>query len=198
MRGLLTASAFLALSACGEPQTPPAAQPAPDASAPPAASTAPAPVADGWHTDKSAYALIGTTLPAFSAREMHELPFSSDSLRGKWTILGAWPAGSFPADEATFATALGSAVDQDPQLDLLIIHQGPDAAGPGDPAWPRVMDDGTALAALNLPETPAYLLIGPDLTIEGYRGALSATPDNGIKPVIFGVAEIRKQIAVPG
>ena len=44
---------------------------------------------------------------------------------------------------------------------------------------------------------PAYILVGPDLTIEGYRGALSATPDDGIKSVIRGVAEIRKQVAAP-
>ena len=53
---------------------------------------------------------------------------------------------------------------------------------------------GQALAA---PALPAYLLIGPDLTIEGYRGALTATPDNGIKSVIQGVSEVRKQIAAP-
>jgi hypothetical protein len=44
---------------------------------------------------------------------------------------------------------------------------------------------------------PVYLLIGPDLTIEGYRGQLASTPDDGIKSVIKGYAEIRKQIASP-
>jgi hypothetical protein len=39
--------------------------------------------------------------------------------------------------------------------------------------------------------------VGPDLNIEAYRGPLSATPDDGIKSVIRGVAEVRKQIAAP-
>ena len=197
MRGLLTASAFLALAACGEPQAISSAQTAPDAPTPPAAA-APAAAVDGWETDPSAYALIGSTLPAITGEKMYGEAFSSESLRNRWTILGAWPAGEAPPEEATFATALASAVDQDPDLDLLIIHQAAEAAGPGNSVWPRATVDGAALAALKLPATPAYLLIGPDLTIEGYRGALSASPEDGIKPVIWGISEIRKQVAAPG
>jgi hypothetical protein len=69
---------------------------------------------------------------------------------------------------------------------------------PGGPAdWPTIADEGTLAPELRIETMPSYLLIGPDLTIEGYRGALSETPDNGIKSVIQGVAEIRKQVAAP-
>jgi hypothetical protein len=71
------------------------------------------------------------------------------------------------------------------------------AASSAAPSWPHVTDDGTIARALSISTTPAYLLIGPDLTIEAYRGALTATPDDGIKSVIRGVAEIRKQVAAP-
>ena len=51
--------------------------------------------------------------------------------------------------------------------------------------------------ALAIGVLATYLLVGPDLTIEAWRGPLAETPDNGIKDVIRGVAKIRKQIANP-
>jgi hypothetical protein len=95
--------------------------------------------------------------------------------------------------EAPYAAAIVSAADQDPDLDVLWALTTPTAPGGAAPAI-----DGVELAkALRIESTPAYLLIGPDLTIEGHRGPLSTTPDDGIKSVIRGVAEIRKQIASP-
>jgi hypothetical protein len=89
-------------------------------------------------------------------------------------------------------------VDQDPDLDLLMIHHKPaDGAAVSARSWPAMLDEGQIIASLALPASPAYLLVGPDLTIEGYRGALSASPEDGIKSVIRGVAEIRKQVAAP-
>jgi len=197
--------AFLMLAACDQPPSgnPPAApslpQPAVDASQLPGAQRPSAPIAavEGWEISSTAYSLIGATLPAFAGKLAYDEMFSAESLRNKWTILGVWPAAGAPEDEATFAAALASAVNQDPALDLLIIHQAADATPPGNPVWPRLTDDGTALAALQLPQTPAYLLIGPDLTIEGYRGALTTSTDDGIKSVIQGVAEIKKQVSAP-
>lgn len=193
MRRLLIAPALLVLAACDQP--PVVDQPAAPAAAESVAETTqtPASAIDGWQTDTSAYALIGGTMPMLAGEG-----FSSERLRNRWTILGVWPADNPPAEEATFAAALSSAVDQDPDLDLLIIHPPSGAAGPDNPAWPRATVSSDTLAALNVPATPAYLLIGPDLTIEGYRGALSASPEDGIKPVIWGVSEIRKQVAAPG
>jgi hypothetical protein len=57
--------------------------------------------------------------------------------------------------------------------------------------------DGKIAMAYRVSAFPTYFLIGPDLTIEAGRGELSATPEDGIKPVIKGYAEIRKQVASP-
>jgi hypothetical protein len=196
MRGLLAASTFLALAACG--QSPAADQQAAPAAAQPDAVATQAPVAavEGWQVDAAAYPLIGTTLPPLTGEKMYGEAFSSESLRNRWTILGVWPAGNPPAEEPTYAAALASAADQDPDLDVMILYTAAEAT-PGNSVWPRATVNSVALAALQLPQTPAYLLIGPDLTIEGYRGALSATPQDGVKPVFRGVHEIRKQIAAP-
>lgn len=195
MRPLIFAAAALFFVACGQQQpgvsaAPSATPEAPRAAAPPSASI------DGWEIDQTAYAKIGTALPTLSGTRPDGSAFTTESLRGRWTILGLWPEGPPPTEEPAFATALNSAVDQDPDLDLLIIHQAAPAYAEQWP-WPLVIDDETIAAAISAPTLPAYLLIGPDLTIEGYRSALSETPDDGIKPVVRGVSEIRTQIAAP-
>lgn len=151
----------------------------------------------GWEIDMTAYGKIGSALPTFAGKSPDGTEITAEALRGHWTIVGVWSDENAPQDEATFVSALNSAVDQDPDLVLLMIHRKAEgAAGPTHP-WPVVLDDGPIITSLALPGPPAYLLVGPDLTIEGYRGALTATPDDGIKSVIRGVAEIRKQVAAP-
>lgn len=197
MRTMIFAAAGLAFAACGQPQAEMDAAPVTTEVAPPVAppTAAPSAAIGGWEVDQTAYANLNAPLPAFSAVDSNGSKHT-DALRGRWTILGVWPEGAPPADEAKLAAALNSAVDQDPDLDLLIVQRTPPR--PGEPRpWPFVVDYGQIAASINAPVLPAYLLVGPDLTIEGYRGALSKSPDDGIKSVIRGVAEIRKQIAGP-
>lgn len=199
MRILILAAVLAGAAACSQPPADTVSAVPPSEATPPAVAPGPSAGIDGWEIDMTAYAQNGQALPAFTLRKGDGADFTSASLRDRWTILGVWPEGELPPQESTFVAALNSAVNQDPALDLLMIVP-PAPAGtlltiPAD--WPSMTDDGAARAALALPATPAYLLIGPDLTIEGYRGALSATPEDGIKSVIRGVAEIRKQIAAP-
>ncbi len=169
---------------------------------------------EGWHTDVTGYARMSTTAPAFKLKTLEGKDVSQDTLREHWTILAFWGVWSDDSKaDAKYIRALSSAVDQDPNLDLLTVHI-PQIGGTGTTsadaktvqdwfaknggAWPTAVDvDGKAAAAFRVDEAPFYLLVGPDLTIEGYRGDLSETPDDGIKSVIRGVAEIKKQIADP-
>lgn len=200
MRAIATAAIALTLAACGQPpvETPPevAAAEATQQAAAPGVSAG----VDGWEIDMTAYGRIGSALPAFKA-EKGDKDISAEALRGRWTIVGIVTA-PLPPEEGTYISALASAADQDPELDVLMIDPMPGpTTWPGDSAtangWPLATGGADLAAALALPASPAYLLVGPDLTIEGYRGALSASPEDGIKPVIRGVAEIRKQIAAP-
>lgn len=170
--------AFLMATACDQAPAgdPLLAPPVTEAGA--EATQAPTASVEGWETDTSAYALIGATLPAFAAKHADGRDFAADVLRGRWSILGVTGTEPLSKDETIYVAAASSAADQDPDLDFLIVS---------------VTDAG----ALNLPASPAYLLVGPDLTIEAYRGALSSTPQDGIKPVFRGVAEIRKQVSAP-
>lgn len=192
---LIALAAVLTFAACGQPPAESSAPPTPEAATPepPAPSTSASIL--GWDTATSAYAKIGTTLPAFTARKGDGSEITAEALRGRWTILGVWGPTRI-ANETSFAAALNSAVDQDPDLDLLIEHTLVDGKAAPDGPWPKISDTGLA-ATLGLPVLPSYLLIGPDLTIEGWRGPLELSPENGIKPVIQGVHEIRKQVSAP-
>ncbi len=203
-KSLLGVSISIALAACGQPMPP--AQP--EATVPPAEQTQPSiakpgATVEGWDTDLTAYAGMGSTLPAFALKQADGTELTHENLRDRWTIL-AFIGGNDAAanNEHDYIAALNSAADQDPDLDFLAIQSVPaQQSAPNTPRapapWPSVYDDAGVAAALHIDTPPTYLLVGPDLTIEGYRGALAATPDNGIKSVIRGVAEIRKQIASP-
>ena len=196
MRTILVVTSFAALAACSPAPVETAQAPL----QPNTLTVAPTKAGDidGWEIDRTAYSRIGTLFPDYFVKQPDGSNATPEALRGHWTILGVWPDAGATPDEARFATALSSAADQDPALDVLIVQAKHEDAAPATPsAWPTLIDDGTVSKAIAAPALPAYLLIGPDLTIEGYRGALTATPDNGIKSVIQGVSEVRKQIAAP-
>ena len=202
MRRLMTASAFLTFAACGQPPAEPPAPPTAETSATPGLPAAPTPApVEGWETDVITYSKIGAQLPAFTAWGDELTEFTAENLRGRWTIVSVITA-PLPQEETSYLAALASAANQDPDLDVLMVDPKPGpTTWPGDKyvisGWPVVTNASRLVTALGLPASPAYLLIGPDLTIEAYRGALSSSPEDGIKPVIRGVAEIRKQVAAP-
>ena len=197
MRFMLFAASVAALAACGQvPADNVEATPATEAIAA-VAPAGPSRGIDGWEIDMTAYGKIGGPVPAFAGKLADGKEVIAEGLRDRWTIIGIWSADAVPPEEGNFAAALNSAVDQDPDLDLLMIHHKAEGAAAPTHPWPTLMDDGPIIASFALPASPAYLLVGPDLTIEGYRGALSASPDDGIKSVIRGVAEVRKQVAAP-
>ena len=157
--------------------------------------TAPQADIEGWRTDRVAYPLAGAKLPSFSARLDSDTDLSSETLRGRWTIIGFQTGADDPA-ERSYIAALNSAVDQDPDLDLLFVYHIPDGVLFGKPPWPSIHDGGKLARLMRIEATPFYVLVGPDLTIHAYRGALSSDPD-GIKSVIRGVAEIRRKGSAP-
>ncbi len=158
------------------------------------------------------YALLGKPVPAFSASLHGGGQATQETLRGHWTILAFWGAWSEESlADARYISALITAAGQDPDLDVLTVHGPRDAAsaanalgtyasldaffGDQGAPWPTVLDaDGAVRQAFGISWIPSYVLVGPDLTVRGFRTDLSLTPDNGIKDVIRGVAEIRAKV----
>jgi hypothetical protein len=203
MRHVLALAAALAFAACGQPPPIPPAPPAPEA---PAVSELPTPPdlptarmrtpVEGWEVVSASYPGIGVTLPEFSGARLTGEAVTRETLRGRWTIIGFDAFDTKTDVEVTHVSALNSAIDQDPDLDFVQVYRMPDGVTAQRVSkWPSISDDGSIITALGVTQTPAYLLVGPDLTVEAWRGALSENPSDGIKPAIMGVAEIRKQAA---
>lgn len=211
----------LAATACGDPAPESAgielAQPeaaAPPAPAPEIAQSSPI---EGWQ-DPSA---DDPTLLAddFSVTGIEGGPLTASDLRERWTILAFW--GLWSEDsiaDVRYMQALRSAAGQDPDLDFIAIHTPPPRPAEAQPSeapygaylsleqgladqgapFPTAEDaNGDAARALNIHAAPTYILVGPDLAIEAKRGAIRPDDSDGIKSMIRGVAEIRKQIELP-
>jgi peroxiredoxin len=204
---LLVLALLLAIAGCEKTApspTPPAGIKDEASVRPPPPTPAASPVA-GWSMEGGGFLLLGRQAPAFSGKLLSGDEANLEKLRGRWTILAFRNLVVEDKTEDAFVSALNSAADQDPDLDFVEVFVPSDASrGAQDasrridkriPALPDV--DRKVASAFGVNDLPIYLLIGPDLTIEAARGRLAATPDNGIKDVIRGVAEIRKQIADP-
>jgi hypothetical protein len=191
----------------GTQQNAPRSAVAPEPSAP---SLAPD-NADGWVREAGSYALLGQPAPVFSARLDGGREITSSDLAGRWTVLGFWGLWSSESlADVRYMTALASAIGQDPDLDFRVIHVAPPPEASPEPyggygslaeglrdqggAWETAEDaSGEAARAYQLPLLPAYVLIGPDLTVHAWRGPLSSGGDDVVKSLMRGVAEIRRQ-----
>ena len=152
-KNLLGVSVTIALTACGQPTSPAPAE----ATVPPSEHTqtsvakARASV-EGWETDFTAYASMGSTLPAFALKQADGTELTQENLRDRWTILGFVGGNDAAAKtEHDYIAALNSAADQDPDLDFLAIQTAANAPAP----WPTVYDDAGIAAALHVDTTPA-------------------------------------------
>ncbi len=213
IRYLLPAAAMLLASACDAP-TDDSQEIALEPSSAPVETAMPAaaePV-PGWGVQPDN---APTLVPAdLSLATSDGTSLSAEDLRGQWTIVtfwGLWSEDSIA--DLRFMKALDRAIDQDPELNFAAIHvpqPGDEIEAPygaylslqqgladqGAP-FPTAEDaNGSASSSLGITSTPTYLLIGPDLAIEAQRGAIAPDETDGIKSMLQGVAEIRKQIVV--
>jgi hypothetical protein len=182
-------------------EAPPA--PAAQAAAPPAAETETAANAsvEGW--DGSGTSKMGKELPEFELDKIGGGKVEAQELRGHWTVLALWSASDAASlADVPYIRSIVSAAEQDPDLDFLSIHIKTDALA--DPVrafdgnrWPTLMADDKAMQSFGVSTLPVYLLVGPDLVIEASRGALAKTPENGIKGMFRGIAEVKKQVSSP-
>lgn len=155
------------------------------------------------------YKLLGKTLPDISGRLIDGTEWSTSALEGRWTVIDVW--GIWCSDcmaDAPYVAALAVALAQDPDVDFLSIHTPPSAERADEAygkfgsveayfqskgySYPTVVDTDASLRnALKVDWTPTYLLVGPDLTIEGFTTDLSVSGDEPVKDLVRGIAEIR-------
>lgn len=155
------------------------------------------------------YEGLGENLPIFSGQLATGEDFSSLDLEGRWTVIEVWGIWCHDSrNDAPYAAALSTALAQDPDVDFMSVHTPPNAehadkalrgyssvsAWFDEKGWtfPTVIDeDASFRSALRIRWTPSYLVVAPDLTVQGFRTSLADAGDLAVKDFVQDIAETR-------
>lgn len=155
------------------------------------------------------YEGLGEKLPFFTGPLATGASFSSSLLEGRWTVIQVWGIWCHDSrKDATYAAALSRALAQDPEVDFMSIHTphnakstrkafrgyGSVSAWFDEKGWefPTVIDqDASIRESLRIRWTPTYLVIAPDLTVQGFRTGLADAGDMAVKDFVQDISETR-------
>ncbi|WP_300376400.1 TlpA disulfide reductase family protein [Henriciella sp.] len=156
------------------------------------------------------YMYLGREIPAFDGTMEAGPLFSTRELENQWTIIDVW--GIWCGDcmrDAPYVAELWEEVKGMEDLSFLSIHTPPNAKRV-DEAYGRygsveayfeekgynyptlVDEDASIRETLAIEWTPSYLLVAPDLTVQGFRSDLSAVEaDDPVAAFLEDIAEVR-------
>jgi len=156
------------------------------------------------------YRFLSRELPAFSGTMISGPLFSTQELENQWTLIDVWGlwCGDCMAD-APYVAALASAIAQDPDLTFLSIHTPPSAQRADEAfgrygsveayfeekgySYPTLLDpDASIRDSLAIKWTPTYLLVAPDLTVQGFRSELAAAEGEPVKDFLKDIARVKQ------
>lgn len=156
------------------------------------------------------YEGLGEALPQFTGELSSGASFSSSVLEGRWTVIEVWGIWCHDSrNDAPYAAALSRALAQDPDVDFMSIHT-PQNADHADKAYrnygsvsawfdekgwsfPTLVDrDASIRESLRIRWTPTYLVIAPDLTVQGFRTGLADAGDMAVKDFMRDISETKR------
>lgn len=170
---------------------------------------------DGILRDKTGrpvtHSLLGEVFPSFVAERSDGRSFSTNELMGQWTVMTVWGVWCHDSrNDAENIAAVAAHFETDPDVDYVSIHVPQSEKrlenrfrkyGSVDGyfeerglSWPTVLDETADIrSALEINWTPTYLVIGPDLTVHGYRTDLSVV--EGDTAIADFIADVETLIA---
>ena len=156
------------------------------------------------------YEGLGEALPEFTGALSNGTSFSSTLLEGRWTVIEVWGIWCHDSrNDVPYAAALSRALAQDPDVDFMSIHT-PQNASRADKAYrnygsvsawfdekgwsfPTLVDtDASIRETLRIRWTPTYLVVAPDLTVQGFRTGLADAGDMAVKDLVRNISETRR------
>lgn len=156
------------------------------------------------------YEGLGEPLPAFTGELAVGASFSSGELAGKWTVIEVWGIWCHDSrNDAPYAAAFSRALAQDAGVHFMSIHTPPNAEHADKAmrgytsvsawfeekgwAFPTLIDtDASIREVLKIRWTPTYLLIAPDLTVQGFRTGLYDTGESAVQDFVEDIAASRR------
>lgn len=156
------------------------------------------------------YAGLGDSLPQFEGRLADGSSFGSSDLAGQWTVIEVWGIWCHDSrNDAPYAAALSGALAQDPDVEFMSIHspQNADRADSAlrgydsvsdwfeDKGWsfPTLLDDDASIRnLLQIRWTPTYLVVAPDMSVQGFRTGLADAGEFAVKDFLQDIAKTRR------
>lgn len=161
------------------------------------------------------YEGLGEALPAFTGERTDGTSFSTAVLEGRWTVIEVWGIWCHDSrNDAPFAAELSRSLAGNPNVDFMSIHT-PYTASSADKAlrgyesvsawfdekgwsFPTVVDtDASIREALRIRWTPTYLVIAPDLTVQGFRTGLADAGDTAVVDFVHAIDQTRREWSAP-
>ncbi|MEQ8559040.1 MAG: redoxin domain-containing protein [Henriciella sp.] len=156
------------------------------------------------------YAFLGREIPAFDGTMVAGPLFSTQELENQWTLIIVWGLHCHDSRaDADLISELWTEVKDREDLALLTIHT-PASAERADEAYgkynaiedffeekgfnfPTLVDEDASIReTLKIAWTPSYLLIAPDLTVQGFRSNLSdAEADNPVEGLLADIKAVQ-------
>lgn len=155
------------------------------------------------------YEYLGKTLPAFDARFENGEPFSSSDMLGKWTVIRVWGLWCHDSrGELKEAADLAKRLGAEEYVDFISLHvpqnsnlsqralRGYDSLTTffeeAGYSYPTLMDEDASLRdTLKIRWTPTYLVIAPDLSVQGFRTSLADAGDGSVDAFLQNIALTR-------
>ena len=156
------------------------------------------------------YMYLGREIPAFSGTMDAGPLFSTQELQNQWTLIDIW--GLWCSDcmaDAPYVAELWTEVKAMDDLAFLSIHTPPNAQRADEAfgrygsvsayfeekgyTYPTLIDEDASIReTLKIAWTPSYLLIAPDLTVQGFRSGLSAADSQDpVADLLADIDEVR-------
>ncbi|MEL7128955.1 MAG: TlpA disulfide reductase family protein [Pseudomonadota bacterium] len=175
---------------------------------------------DGVLRDESGrpvtHRLLGKILPTFEAPKVGGGTIRSLDLEGRWTVMVVWGVWCHDSrNDMDNIAAIATHYESDDAVDFISVHVPQNketldkmyrnyrsVAGFFDDrgvSFATALDETADLrASLQIDWTPTYLLIGPDLTVKGFRTDLSKGGETAVADFIGAVDARVAHVETPG
>jgi hypothetical protein len=156
------------------------------------------------------YMYLGREIPDFRGTMVAGSLFSTPELENQWTLIEVWGLWCHESiADVPYVAELWNRIKSSDEFAFLSIHTPPNAERADDAygrhgsletffeekafSYPTLRDEDASIReTLEISWTPSYILVAPDLTVQGFRTELAASDaDDPVQELLDDIAEVK-------